>query len=285
MNCKNLNKLKSLINDTDFYDLPCVNCVNICIYDEYMDRLGDQIVNFNNELMTIVEYNSPTDIVVEFEDEMKTRKRTTYGNFKRAQVKNPNRRSVYGVGFIGEGKHRPSIGGKNTKTYNTWLHMIKRCYCDKSKLIHPSYSECSVSEEWHNFQNFADWYDKNYYEIENEIMHLDKDLLVEGNKTYGGHVCVFAPATINCMVVNSSSKEEKCVGVYKNSENSYYVMYKCTETGKYIYKSGFKDEQEAFECYKYSKEKQYRQIATKYKGKIPNSLYIALMSKKVVKNN
>lgn len=59
-----------------------------------------------------------------------------------------------------------------------------RCYDVKYSKKHPTYKDCTVCEEWHNFQTFAKWFDENYYEIENTIMDLDKDILKNGNKIY-----------------------------------------------------------------------------------------------------
>lgn len=54
--------------------------------------------------------------------------------------------------------------------------MLERCYSDKLYKRYPTYRVCSVTEEWYNFQNFAKWYDENYYEVDDEKMELDKDI-------------------------------------------------------------------------------------------------------------
>ncbi len=41
----------------------------------------------------------------------------TMGRVKRGQVKDPLHRSVYGVGFIGDGFHKTHDNGKHTKEY------------------------------------------------------------------------------------------------------------------------------------------------------------------------
>ena len=51
--------------------------------------------------------------------------------------------------------------------------MIIRCYSNNYHQREPSYKECSVCEEWLNFQNFAKWWYINYFEEGD----LDKDLL------------------------------------------------------------------------------------------------------------
>lgn len=68
--------------------------------------------------------------------------------------------------------------------------MIKRCYNQKCLLKDNTYRGCSVCDEWLNFQNFGEWYDENYYEVPNEVMDLDKDILHKGNKIYSPDNCV-----------------------------------------------------------------------------------------------
>ena len=81
--------------------------------------------------------------------------------------------------------------------------MLRRCYDEKLHKKYPTYIDCKVCEEWLNFQNFAKWYYNNYYEIENEKICLDKDILHKGNKIYSPDNCVFVPNNINVLFVKS----------------------------------------------------------------------------------
>ena len=71
--------------------------------------------------------------------------------------------------------------------------MIIRCYSNNYHQREPSYKECSVCEEWLNFQNFAKWWYINYFEEGD----LDKDLLVKDNKIYSPKYCCILPKQIN----------------------------------------------------------------------------------------
>lgn len=106
-------------------------------------------------------------------------------------------KSAYGVGYIGEGAYKISFKRVFYPHYIYWRTMMKRCYSDHFHTQFPTYKDCSVVKDWHNFQNFAKWYDENYYEIGEEMMHLDKDILVKGNKVYSPETCVFVPQSIN----------------------------------------------------------------------------------------
>jgi hypothetical protein len=97
------------------------------------------------------------------------------------------RSKVYGVGFIGEGKFKSSLNGVRSKAHKTWTGMLERCYSEKCHARNPTYKECSVCDEWHNFQNFAKWFFKNYI----KGFELDKDIKVKGNKIYSPDTCIF----------------------------------------------------------------------------------------------
>ena len=133
--------------------------------------------------MKIVKYVSVNDMVVEFQDKYKYRKKTNYQNFKSGQIKNPYDKSVHGVGCIGDGEFltKEPNGYHPTREYTCWIHMIERCYLEKNKDLHRSYyGKCIVCDEWLNFQNFAKWHREHYYDV-NERLHLDKDILIAGN--------------------------------------------------------------------------------------------------------
>ena len=94
---------------------------------------------------------------------------------------------VYGVGYLGDGVYKAHLNSIATKHYLTWMNMLERCYSMKSLARNTTYVGCTVVEEWHNFQNFAKWFEENYI----EGYHLDKDIKVEGNKVYGPDTCLF----------------------------------------------------------------------------------------------
>lgn len=242
--------------------------------------IGEINVNTKGDRMKIIEYTSERNILVEFQDEFKYVTRTTYNLFKRGKIKNPYSRTVYGIGYLGEGKYK-AIKGSNSR-YDTWRSMIKRCYSEKEHMEHSSYKNCTVSEEWHNFQNFAKWYDENYYEVEGERVCLDKDILVKGNKVYSPNTCVFAPYRINGMFIGCGKKQRSLpIGLdYDKKLDKFRV--KCYNKDKKQVTLGlFFDKYEAFFTYKNFKEKVIREVADEYKNKIPKKLYDALYNYEV----
>lgn len=75
--------------------------------------------------------------------------------------------------------------------------MLERCY-GNSDLSIKYYSDKGVfvCQEWHNFQNFAEWFYSNApKDIEN--FDLDKDITFDGNKMYSPETCKFASRSDN----------------------------------------------------------------------------------------
>ena len=128
-----------------------------------------------------------------------------------------------GLGYYGNGRYVSKLDGKHTLAYKKWRAMIVRCYSEKYIFAeHPTYKDCTVCNQWHNFQNFAEWFENNYYEIPGEIMDLDKDILVEGNKVYSPDTCVIIPQFLNKIFNHTKNKKSGLpLGVKKNSVNRY----------------------------------------------------------------
>jgi NTP pyrophosphatase (non-canonical NTP hydrolase) len=112
---------------------------------------------------------------------------------KSGSIKDRNLPNIHGVGYVGYGIHKTREKGKNSRSYNAWLHMLERCYSTEYHETKPTYSDCSVCPSWHNFQNFSEWYVT--YEIKD--FHLDKDIKVKGNRVYSPETCLFVSSTAN----------------------------------------------------------------------------------------
>jgi len=183
----------------------------------YLDttKIGETSYNNNGSKMTIIKYIDSKDVVIKFENGFITR--NTYSNFKLGNIKFPYYRSVYNVGYMGEGKYKSTLNGLHTKKYDVWLNMIHRCYNKDKKERYKPYEGCSVCDEWHNFQTFAKWYDENYYKVDKERMELDKDILIKGNKVYSPKTCIIVPQYINSLF----TKREAQRGEYPIGVSAY----------------------------------------------------------------
>lgn len=234
--------------------------------------------------MKIIEYRGALDIDVQFNDDFNTIvTNKQYNDFKKGSIKNPNYKSVCGVGYLGQGTH----GAKTDEdAYRTWKHMIERCYDSKLHEKYSSYKDCYVCEEWHCFQNFAEWYNQNYYEIINQRMALDKDILYKNNKIYSESTCIFVPQSINSLFIKANSTRGNLpIGVHlccRKNKNKYQAQ--CGDGSGNSVHLGFYDSiEEAFYEYKKYKEQLIKQLADIYyiDGLIPKKLYIAMYNYEV----
>lgn len=125
-----------------------------------------------------------------------------------------NRGLVYGVG-VNDFPGRIFVDGKVIKSYEIWRAMLGRCYCKTIQVKHPTYKDCTVSDEWHYFANFEKWFSANYI----EGSQLDKDLLFPGNKVYSADTCIFVSRAVNLLLTNrANARGVLPLGVCKHGE-------------------------------------------------------------------
>ena len=233
--------------------------------------------NLGNCLFKIVRYDNNKNVLVEFQDEHKALVHTSYANCLKGSVKNPYYPCVYGVGYMGQGKYNSK---NNKKEYKYWTNMLQRAYCDEYKKKNHTYDEVVVCKEFHNFQNFCEWFHSNYYEIEGSKMSIDKDILIKGNKSYEPDKMIFVPARINNLFVkNDKIRGSLPIGVtYREDIERYSARMKIYEDGKQrnIYIGYYNTPEEAFTAYKTYKEQYIKKVADEYKDKIPSKLYEAM---------
>ena len=238
------------------------------------ERLGETRLNKQGTMMKIVRYGSFDDIDIEFIDEFHyIKEHQIYSNFKSGSVKNPYDRTICGVGYIGVGEYKTGTDTKHTEEYQNWTCMIRRCYDEKLKERYSAYyGDCFVCDEWHNFKNFARWWNENIYRVGTERMHLDKDILFDGNRMYSPNTCVISPQRINMLFMKKPNKYNLPNGIKPSSKGRYESKY----NGKYL--GVFDSIEDAIMAHDIAKSEALIQIANEYKDKIPNNLYEALIN-------
>ena len=249
-------------------------------------RSGEENYNAFGTLMKIIEYKNCDNIIVEFQDEYKYKKNCKYKCFKKGEVKNPYDKTINNIGFLGEGKYDSK---NNSKAYKVWTSMLRRCYDPYELNKYPTYIDCYVCEEWHNFQNFCKWWEENVYNCNNERMELDKDILIKGNKIYSPKTCIIVPQRINSLFVKCNARRGTYpIGVCWDKERNLFASYCCIlENNKKKNKKigRYNNELDAFLAYKQFKEKYIKEVADEYKDLIPSELYEALYKYKIEIND
>lgn len=167
-------------------------------------KIGDKFFTENYGELSILSIEGCKKITVKF-TETGYETVTSSSNILTGRVKDPMHPSIFGVGFFGVGDYRFSKGdrGKIVRlAYSKWSSMLRRCYGKDVEIKFPTYKGCTVSSSWHNFQNFAKWFDDNY-KNDGISYDLDKDIKVKGNKEYGPDTCMLVTRFEN---VSESSK-------------------------------------------------------------------------------
>lgn len=242
----------------------------------FKDKTGHTFLTNEGYVVRIIDYKGYHDCTIKFNDEFNSiRTGISYFNLKTGGVRNFNHRFLFGIGYTGIGKYKCSKNKKLNTDYNTWYGIFERAYSEEHQKRQPTYKGCTVSEEWHNFQNFAAWYEKNYI----EGWFIDKDIIIKGNKIYSPETCCFVPQEINNLFTNRQNHRNNLpVGVSKNKGR-----YRATSTqnGRQVYFGVYGTAEEAFEAYKIGKERYIKEVADKWRGQISEKVYQAMYNYKI----
>ena len=235
--------------------------------------------SLNSGNFKILKYNDSKNVVIRF---LKTGHEMVVQlvSIKIGNVKDPYSPSVYGVGVLGA-KYPTRVNGVLTKEYELWTSMLERCYSNNYKKKYSTYEGCEVSDNFKSYEYFYEWCQKQIG-FNNEGRHLDKDLLIKGNKVYSETTCVFLPQEINTLLTKrEASRGKHLIGVCWHKANKAFVAVVSKNKGKLEYLGSFKTELEAFNAYKQAKEAFVKEQANKWKDKIDPRAYNALMKYEV----
>lgn len=178
-----------------------------------------------------------------------------------------------GGSYYGEGPFRSRRNGKKTVEYQAWSNMINRCYNEKYHATRPKSVGCTVAEEWLSFQTFATWLTNHDYH--NLGYFLDKDLLIPKNRLYSPDTCLLLPHEINTLIADSETgSKDLPMGVQKYNDKYKAVL---SIDGKQKHLGCFEDIESAFATYAKMKEDNVKAVAERWRDRIENRAYDALM--------
>ena len=249
----------------------------------YKDCVGKVCKSKSSGDFKILKYNDSGNVEIQF---LKTGYEivTQLVQVRIGKVKDRYLPSVYNIGVLGT-KYPISVNGIQTKEYNLWNNMLKRCYNDTYQKKNPTYEGCEVSDNFKSYEYFYEW-------CQNQIgfgnvgnvnpFQLDKDLLIKGNKVYSETTCVFLPQEINTLLVKrEASRGKHLIGVSWDKTNNAFVARVSRNKGGSEYLGLFNTELEAYNAYKIAKESFVKEQANKWKSQIDPRAYEALMNYQV----
>jgi hypothetical protein len=148
------------------------------------------------------------------------------------------------------------FGIKDTETisreaYRKWGRIINSCYNTNNLIMHPSYLNVTVSEEWRYFSNFQHWFIEHY----KEGASIEKDLLSPlDDKKYSPETCVFVSGTLNSELSlhRDSYRRTGYIGVDLTDSGTFSVRLK-NEDGKKITVGTYDNIEIAHKVWQYAK--------------------------------
>ena len=176
---------------------------------------------------------------------------------------------IEGVG-INDGTY-PTM---KVKEYQLWRGMMCRCFNERELLKYHRYKGCTVSDNFKHYTYFYEWCNRQIG-FGFDGWHLDKDILIKGNKIYSEDNCVFVPSEVNMLFTKSNSTR----GLYPIGVSMNYkkLRARCSVDGVYILiGSSYNTPNDAFYAYKEFKENYIKTVADRYKSVIDQRVYEAL---------
>jgi hypothetical protein len=242
------------------------------------DKTGEMHSTYEGDRVEIIDYKDAKNCTVKFTDET-ILYGMQYGHIVRGMIKNPNYKSLFNTGFIGIGNYKVSFKRKVTKLYSNWKGIIERCHSEKYQESHPNYKSCSVDDRWHNYQIFAEWMENNYNPKTMQGWDLDKDILKKGNKIYSPETCCFVPKEING-IFKSSKKQRGELPIGVTTRCNRFIA-SCMINGRIKHIGTFNTVEQAFQAYKFEKEKEIRRVAEFWKPQLAPQTYQAMINYQV----
>lgn len=135
----------------------------------------------------------------------------------------------------------------------------------------------NLCEEWKDFNNFEKWYNQHYYEIEGEEVGFSYRFWDIYNTWISPETSCFLPKKLNHLISKMSQAGEKglLINIMVDGKNKdKYVIRKGNELG-IVYSDS---KEEIIEIRKIMLRKEFAEIAEKYKGYLPETIYNRLLN-------
>ena len=167
-------------------------------------------------------------------------------------------------------------GKPKPREYSIWNGIRQRCYNENNRDNLMSYKGIKMSDNFKLYSYFKEWCHKQIG-FNEDGWHLDKDILVKGNKVYSEDTCCFVPPEINCTITNNKSVRGRFPqGVTYNRTKTRYRA-KIRRGAKLESLGTYDTSEEAFYAYKPIKEACIKSLAEKWEDKIDPRVYESLM--------
>lgn len=237
--------------------------------------LGKTITTNEGYDVNIIRFYNNSNVLIQFEDKHIQKIHSQQIQTKR--IRNKFKRSNCELGYMGDGKYRSKDeNGKTVHSYRVWKNLIV-------KFAHSSLDEeFFICEDWLNYQNFAEWYEVNYYELDNEKTVLMTTVFDVNNNVFSPETCMFVPITIKNLFYKEKKENDLPYGVHLNPYScikpfrtifKYHEIHSHLFNGEILRRETFENPEDAFVYFKKKKESYIKTIREFYKDKVPYKLY------------
>ena len=238
-------------------------------------RVGDIYESNSCGLFKVVSIETLKKVTVEFLNTGYTVV-VQVGQIRLGTIRDRFKKDAKTSAFLGESSIVDD-NGDILREHTMWANMLSRCGNVQGNS--PTYKDCGVSDNFKHFSYFKEWCNKQIG-FDREDWHLDKDILIKGNKLYSEDTCCFIPREINnLLTMRKRFRGNDCpVGVHWSNSKNRYVAQVSVSGGKRKHLGCFTNAQEAFLVYKQAKESYIKEVAEKWKDQIDPRVYEALVS-------
>ena len=229
------------------------------------NRFGDiKILEYKNNKQVVIMFLNTGFITEE-----------SMGVIRSGHIRDNEAFPVYKVGVM-DIPNELQKGKPKPREYSIWNGIRQRCYNENNRDNLMSYKGIKMSDNFKLYSYFKEWCHKQIG-FNEDGWHLDKDILVKGNKVYSEDTCCFVPPEINCTITNNKSvRGQFPQGVTYNRTKTRYRA-KIRRGAKLESLGTYDTPEEAFYAYKPIKEACIKSLAEKWKDKIDPRVYDALV--------
>ena len=237
--------------------------------------VGTRFKTNNYGFCEVVEYVNSRKVVVRFDSGYVTT--SEMGQLRRGDVKDKSLPNIRGVAY-NDYPYPVKINNQHIPEYRLWRNVVERSFFNLTK----AYKDVKMCDDWLHFSKFKSDISSlpNFDKFLNAGWHLDKDILVKGNKIYSLETCCFVPRELNSSFVGLKNTTKLPLGVKYHKKFKKYVS-QILINGKKKHLGYFSNPADAFYVYKTAKEAWLKDVAEKWKGVVDDKVYFAVKNYEV----
>lgn len=188
-------------------------------------NVGDRYSSYYGAIYEVVKIINSKECLVRFNESGNIQKYACRAIGVNAHIKDYATERFCGVGYAIGTMSRPI--NKDAPAFKQWRSILGRCYSPGRPRCYYSVTVCP---EWHCFNNFEKWYNKEKtlligsLFIEPFDVCVDKDLFGNSQKIYSPGTCCVLPRAINSCLHGLEFQNEKVIGMSESRRKTLITL-------------------------------------------------------------